>query len=110
MTANPPLLPSLYANFNARNMEAILSQLAEDVVWANGMDGGHHHGRDAVREDWTKQWAMIDPHVEPKEIALEEDGSLAVGVRQTVRDLEGKLLLDEMVQHVFRVEDGHVSR
>ena len=34
----------------------MLAVLADDVAWANGMDGGHVHGREAVREYWTRQW------------------------------------------------------
>jgi hypothetical protein len=29
------------------------------------MDGGHVHGREAVRAYWTRQWTMVSPHVEP---------------------------------------------
>jgi hypothetical protein len=36
---------------------AVLAHLAEDVDWANGMDGVH--GREAVRDYWRKQWAVI---------------------------------------------------
>ena len=31
----------------------------------NGMDGGHVLWPEAVREYWTRQWAMVSPHVEP---------------------------------------------
>ena len=58
-------LKRLYDRFNARDMEAVLAKLDENVVWANGMEGGHVHGRDGVRSYWTRQWAMVDPHVEP---------------------------------------------
>ena len=37
----------------------MLAVLADDVVWANGMDGGHVHGREAVREYWIRQWVMV---------------------------------------------------
>jgi hypothetical protein len=30
------------------------------------MDGGYVHGREAVREYWTRQWTMVSPHVEPE--------------------------------------------
>jgi ketosteroid isomerase-like protein len=43
------LLERLYHRFNARDIESVLTALADDVVWANGMDGGHVHGREAVR-------------------------------------------------------------
>ena len=26
----------------------------KDVIWANGMEGGHVHGRDQVRSYWTQ--------------------------------------------------------
>jgi ketosteroid isomerase-like protein len=53
----------LYDRFNARDMEAVFSLLTDDVAWANGMDGTHVHGKEAIREYWTHQWSVIDPHV-----------------------------------------------
>jgi ketosteroid isomerase-like protein len=50
------VLERIYARFNARDIDGVLALLADDVVWANGMDGGHVHGREAVREYWTRQW------------------------------------------------------
>jgi hypothetical protein len=46
-------------------METVLAALHEGVIWANGMEGGHVHGREEVRSSWKRQWAMVDPHVEP---------------------------------------------
>ena len=57
---------------------------------ANGMDGGHVHGREAVRAYWTKQWAAIAPRVDPLHVAQRDDGATAVEVHQIVRDLEGE--------------------
>ena len=88
-----PLIQHLYDRFNARDIEAALSALADDVAWANGMEGTHVHGKEAVREYWTYQWSVIDPHVEPVKISKSADGAMVVEVHQTVRDLEGKLLL-----------------
>jgi len=110
MKSEAKLVEKLYDGFNARRMDAVLSMLAEDVTWANGMHGGHVHGREALREYWTQQWSTIDPHVEPTRITQAEDGTTVVEVHQTVRDLQGQLLLDEMVLHVFRVESGQVCR
>jgi hypothetical protein len=69
-----------------------LCSLADDVVWANGMDDGHVHGREAVREYWTRQWTIVSPHVEPVSFHRTADGAIIAEVRQTVRDLEGKPL------------------
>ena len=110
MTADEPLIRTLYDRFNARDMEAVLALLAPDVAWANGMEGTHVHGPAAVRAYWTHQWSVIDPHVEPTEVRPAPDGSTVVAVHQVVRDLAGTLLLDEMVEHVFRIESGHVAR
>lgn len=79
-----------------------------DVDWPNGMDGGRVHGHDAVREYWTRQWRSIDPHVTPVRFVAEDGGLIVVDVRQVIRDLAGNLVRDEMVQHVYRVEDGLV--
>ncbi len=110
MTSNAALVRHLYDRFNARDIDGVLSALAEDVAWANGMDGGHVHGREAVREYWTRQWAVIDPHVEPVEISEPAAGSALVEVHQVVKDLEGNVLLDEQIAHRFQIEAEYVTR
>ncbi|MGH7073576.1 MAG: nuclear transport factor 2 family protein [Stellaceae bacterium] len=110
MDGNVELLKHIYNRFNARDIDAVLVVLAYDVAWANGMDGGHVHGREAVREYWTKQWAVIQPQVDPLRITNRSDGTMAVEVHQVVHDLKGKLLLDEAVRHVFRIEDDLITR
>ncbi len=110
MVNGPQLVEQLYRGFNSRDIDSVLAALSEDVAWANGMDGGHVHGREAVRAYWTQQWAAIDPRVDPVQITESEDGSTAVEVHQVVKDLEGKLLLDETVRHVFHIKNGYVTR
>jgi len=82
-----------------------------------GMDGGHVHGREAVREYWTRQWTMVSPHVEPVGFHRTADGAIIAEVWQSVRDLEGKPLrgqrhglIDKTVGHVFRLREGKVAR
>lgn len=104
------LIAHLYNRFNARDIDGVLASLTGDVAWANGMEGTHVHGKEAVREYWTYQWSVIDPRVEPIRITTEPDGSVIVEVQQTVRDLDGNLLLDETVVHAFRLESGQVKR
>jgi ketosteroid isomerase-like protein len=65
MDADIKVLERLYDRFNARDIDGVLVALTDDVAWANGMEGGHVHGHDAVRDYWTRQWAMVSPHVEP---------------------------------------------
>jgi hypothetical protein len=104
------IVKCLYDRFNARDMETVLAALHETVAWASGMEGGHVHGRDAVRSYWTRQWAMIDPHVEPVGFSRGPEGEIVVEVHQVVHDLDGALLLDQMVGHIFRIKDGLVRR
>jgi hypothetical protein len=91
-------------------MENVLTAMDEDVIWANGMEGGHVHGRDGVRSYWTRQWAMIDPHVEPVDFSIGSDGKVVVEVHQIVRDLQGNVLADQMVGHIFQIENRLVKR
>jgi len=110
MTATRRLLEGTYEAFNARDVDRALSTMHPDVDWPNGMEGGRVHGHDAVREYWTRQWRSIDPHVAPMRFVAEDGGRMVVDVRQVVRDLAGNLIRDEMVQHVYRVDDGLVRR
>lgn len=117
MSGDIETLRRIYDRFNARDIDGVLAVLAEDVVWANGMDGGHIHGREAVRAYWTRQWTTVSPHVEPVSFHREADGAIVAEVRQSVRDLEGRPLQgqthglkDRMVGHVFRFHDGRIAR
>lgn len=117
MDENVDVLKDMYERFNARDIDGVLAALADDVTWANGMDGGHVQGREAVREYWTRQWAIVSPHVAPVSFDKAADGSVTVKVRQSIHDLEGKPLQDQtdglqnkMVGHVFRLQEGKVTR
>lgn len=104
------LLRRVYALFNSRDIESVLAAMHPNVVWANGMEGGHVHGRDAVRSYWERQWAVVDPHVEPVDISCDRNGELVVKVHQVVRDRAGNLLADRLVTHVFRLRNGLIQR
>ena len=110
MSGDVEFLRRVYERFNARDIEGVLVSLHGDVMWANGQDGGHVRGHDGVRSYWTRQWTMIDPHVEPMGFLPGPEGEVVVRIHQTVRDLAGSLLADKMVGHVFRIEDGLIRR
>jgi ketosteroid isomerase-like protein len=110
VSAEVDLLKRVYDRFNARDMEAVPGAMHDEVIWANGMEGGHVHGRNAVRGYWTRQWAMIDPHVDPVAFSQGPQGEVVVEVHQVVRDLKGNLLPDKIVGHVFRIEKGLIKR
>jgi ketosteroid isomerase-like protein len=110
MSSETKLLEHLYDRFNARDMEAALAAMHRDVIWANGLEGGHVHGHDGVRDYWTRQWAMMDSRAEPVSFSIGEDGTVHVEVHLTARDRKGNLLFDTRGWHVFRIEDGLIRR
>lgn len=104
--ANIALIRKAYAAFNDRDIDGALATMTPDVDWPNGMEGGRVHGHDGVRAYWTRQWGMINPHVEPVRFDDDDGGRVVVSVDQLVKDLSGNVLLDRMVQHVYSVRDG----
>jgi hypothetical protein len=104
------LLAGAYRDFNERRIDAVLARMHPAVEWANGMEGGHVHGREAVRDYWTRQWNILDPHVDPLRIERDEAGRMIVEVHQVVRDLKGNVLLDTIVHHAYRVSGGLIER
>jgi hypothetical protein len=105
-----PLIRDLYASFNARDIEAVLTKLHPDVDWPNAWEGGRVHGREAVRDYWTRQWAAIDPTVEPLAVTTRPDGRVAVDVHQVARSLDGALLGEGRVLHVYAFRGELIAR
>ncbi len=96
----------LYAAFNQRDVDTVLAALTDDVVWANGMDGGHVHGHDGVRSYWTQQFTQIRSTVQPQRLRQQPDGRVAADVHQVVHSIDGsQLLAYTTVRHVFTFDD-----
>jgi ketosteroid isomerase-like protein len=104
------LINTAYAAFNRRDINTVLALMHPNVDWPNGMEGGRVHGQDNVRSYWTMQWTKLDPRVDPVSIQQNEAGHTVVEVHQVVRDLDGNLLVDQMVQHVYLIHDGLIER
>ena len=109
MSGEIELLREVYAAFNRRDIETVLARLDPDVDWPNGMEGGRENGRASVRNYWGRQFGIVQSHVEPVNFRTEKDGRICVEVHQVVRDLSGKLLADQMVQHVYTLRDGLIT-
>ena len=105
-SAETELLRAAYAAFNARDIDAALPLMTQDVTWPRAFKGGFVHGPEEVRAYWTAQWSEIDPNVEPIAFHPEDGGRIKVEVHQVVRDLSGTLLADERVHHRFTIADG----
>lgn len=100
------ILKKTYAAFNARDVDSVLALMHSEVDWPNGWEGGRVYGREAVRDYWTRQWNVLDPHVEPVGFHQDDAGRTVVEVHAVVHDRKGKKLADEMIQHVYVIEDG----
>ena len=104
------LLTTAYEAFNARDIDRALAAMHPDVEWPNGMEGGYVHGREAVRAYWTRQWTMIDSHVEPRRFTTDAEGRIVVDVHQVVRDGGGAVVTDQLVQHTYLIDNGLIRR
>ena len=100
---------TLYDNFNARNIDAVIANMTEDVQWANGMEGGYVYGHEGVKQYWTRQFKLVSSKVIPLEIKKEND-SVHIKIHQVVHDLNNKLLADQIVTHIFYLKEGKISR
>jgi ketosteroid isomerase-like protein len=103
------MLQRMYAAFNRRDIEMVLASMLDNVDWPNGMEGGRVLGKGAVRDYWKRQFEVLDPNVEPKKFTKEADGRIAIDVHQMVRDKNGKLLVDQAIQHVYEFHDGLIQ-
>ncbi|HSS59139.1 MAG TPA: hypothetical protein VLK59_14090 [Solirubrobacteraceae bacterium] len=63
-----------------------------------------------MRGYWRRQFEQVDPRVEARRSADAGDGRVAVAVHQIVRALDGTLLADREVTHVYSFRDGLVLR
>jgi nuclear transport factor 2 (NTF2) superfamily protein len=110
MTEEEQRLRGLYDAFNARDIDTVLAAMTDDVDWPNAWEGGRLRGKDQVRDYWTRQWAEIDPRVEPTAFRALRDGRISVEVDQVVRDKSGALLGANNVRHQYTFRGGLVAR
>jgi hypothetical protein len=100
------LISKAYTAFNTRNIDTALSTFHANVQWPKAFEGGYVAGHAAIREYWTKQWSEINPTVQPMSVQERPDGKLEVTVDQKVKDLQGNIVFDGIVKHIYTLEDG----
>ena len=98
-----------YSAFNVRGIEGALAVMTEDVIWPKASEGGKVVGKEEIRGYWTRQWGEFDPVVTPLDMSEEDGGKIRVRVRQLVRSLQGDVLSDSEVFHVFTVKDDLIA-
>ena len=100
------IITKAYTGFNNREIESVFSVMHPDIHWPKAFEGGYVIGQDAVRDYWTRQWSEINPKVEPLSITERTNGEIEVEVYQLVKDLEGNILFDGNVKHVYVISNG----
>lgn len=109
MAGSRKLIEQAYFAFNNRDIDGVLALMTEDVSWPKASEGGRVVGKGEVRAYWTRQWGEFDPHVEPMAIVDEGGGKVRVTVHQVVRDLQGNVLSDSKVFHIFTMSSGLIA-
>ncbi len=107
--ADQIVIEQAYTAFNQRDIDGALALMAEDVSWPKASEGGKVIGKQEIRAYWTRQWGEFDPHVEPLAMTEEDGGRIQVRVHQLVKSLQGEVLADSEVLHVFTMEDGLIA-
>ena len=107
---NQDLIEKAYAAFNARDIDTALSTMHPEVQWPKAFEGGYVSGHNEIREYWTRQWTEIDPNVLPIGFNERQDRSLEISVHQKVKDLQGNVIFDGIVKHVYTLKDGLLRR
>jgi hypothetical protein len=107
--ANRDILMKAYSAFNTRDIGGALALMTENVRWPKASEGGYVVGKEEVRAYWIRQWQAFDPHVTPTELIDRVDGKTEVRVRQLVKSLNGDVLSDSEVFHVYTISDGLIE-
>ncbi len=103
------LIEQAYSAFNKRDIDGALALMTQDVSWPKASEGGKVVGKEEIRAYWTRQWSEFDPHVEPLAMTEENRDQIRVKVHQLVKTLQGTILSDSEVVHIFNVIGGLIS-
>ena len=109
MANTKALIAQAYSAFNRRDIDGALALMSENVDWPKASEGGRVVGKEEIRAYWTRQWSEFDPHVEPLAMTEEDGGKIRVRVHQLVKSLEGDVLADSEVLHVFTLKSGLIA-
>jgi hypothetical protein len=83
--------------------------MTQDVSWPKASEGGKVVGKEEIRAYWTRQWGEFDPHVEPLAMTEEDGNKTRVRVHQLVKNLQGEVLSDSEVFHIFTMSGGLIA-
>ena len=104
------LVKKAYSAFNLRDIVTALSAFHPEVLWPKAFEGGYISGHNEVRKYWSRQWAEINPKVEPIEFQQITKEIFEVKVHQLVKDLDDNILFDGIVKHIYTLEDNLLKK
>ena len=110
MTKTESLIAHVYGAFNRRNIDEALTLMSDGVSWPKASEGGRVVGKDEIRAYWSRQWKEFDPHVDPLEVLDQEPDRIHVRVHQLVKRLDGAVLSDSEVWHIYTIANGLIER
>jgi hypothetical protein len=109
MADTKTIIEQAYSAFNKRDIDGALALMTQDVSWPKASEGGKIIGKEEIRAYWTRQWDEFDPYVEPLAMIQEDGGKIRVRVHQLVKSLQGDVLSDSEVLHVFTLNSGLIA-
>ncbi len=104
------LIAKAYSAFNRRDIDGALALMSETVSWPKASEGGRVIGKDEIRSYWSRQWSEFDPNVKAMEVTEQHDGKTEVRVHQLVKSLDGDVLSDSEVRHIYTIAGGLIER
>ena len=104
------LIAAAYAAFNRRDVDGAVALISENVSWPKASEGGRVVGKEEIRAYWTRQWKEFDPQVDPVEVIDRKGGKTDVKVHQLVKNLNGDVLSETDVWHVYTIANGLIER
>ena len=110
MTKIESIIAQAYSAFNQRNIDGALALMSDSVSWPKASEGGRVVGKEEIRAYWTRQWKEFNPRVDPLEVLDQGKGRIDVRVHQLVKSLDGNVLSDSEVWHVYTIANGLIER
>jgi ketosteroid isomerase-like protein len=111
---NIAVVQQVYANFKAGNIQALVDQMTDDVVWQlpeikNVAIAGKRTGREAVTDFFATVARDQDViEFEPREIVAQNDKVVSLGHYKWRVKATGREFASDFV-HIFTIRDGRIA-
>ncbi len=107
--SNIETVKKAYQSFNSKNAGAAICLMDENIVWPNTLDGGVVTGKKDLLAYWHRHFNQADYYTEPLCFEYKDDGTIIITVHAVVKTLDGELLKDQMVYHIYKAANGVIQ-